>query len=104
MASSGPAWVSAKSSAYMLLLLLAVSVGLLTVEVRVCLTLSPALGPLFLLLDCLVLSLGGLLPCLIVFCFVMFGCCFLGACSFLKKSNMREDTDLGSGKMKGRSW
>ena len=35
-------------------------------------------------------SMGRLLPCLTVFCFVRFGCCLLGACSFLKGERDRD--------------
>ena len=48
-----PAFICARSSAYMLWLLACVFVGLLAVEMGVSLTLSPALGILFLLLSCL---------------------------------------------------
>lgn len=79
-----------------------VFVGLLTVGADACLmTYLPAPGTLFLLLGCLAqLQLGeGILPCL-VFCCVMFGCCPLEFCSFLKGD--RGEVGMGE-KGNGRS-
>ena len=53
----------------------------LTVVADMSMTLLPALGTFSFLFGCLV----WLLSCLIVSCFVLFGCCLLEACSFLKR-------------------
>lgn len=51
----------------------------------VSLTLSPALRTVFLLLGCLARPHIRLLSCLSLSYFVLFGCCLLVACSFLKR-------------------
>ena len=64
----------------------------------------PALETLFLLLGFLVQSPcpvpmysphRRLLLCLTVSCFVLFGCCLLEACSFLKRKRRWGEVDLG---------
>lgn len=57
-------------------------------------TLLPSLRTLILLPGCLVQSTIRLLFCLVVSCFVRFGCCLLEAWSFLKR-NGEEGSDSG---------
>jgi hypothetical protein len=76
--------------------------GTLNSESACVLTLWPAPGTLFLLLGCLVQPrYEGLFFCLIVSCFVMFSCCLLEACFFLKGSGRIVDLGERGGKVGG---
>lgn len=46
-------------------------------------------------------SIWGLLPCLIVSCFVLFGCQLLEVCSFLKRKQRRSESE-GEGRWRGQ--
>lgn len=72
----------APGTVYVMAVSLVFFVGFLTVEAGVSLT-------LFLLLGCLSqLQCEIFLPCLIVFCFVVFGCCFLEAKKYIVSENI----------------
>lgn len=69
--------------------------GLLTLEASKLLTLLPDLGDSF-GLPCSA-SIGGLLPCLVVTCFVLFGCRLLETCSFLRMKQKKSGPGRGAG-------